>query len=130
MRTPRPPSKRFEEDVFQTGLPNHSTQTCPHKGESLMRSLQQFAAKGGSAMLVLLLALVLIPSAALAQTETGQLTGTVQDPSGGVIAGATVTVKGVDTGFERSSTTTGSGAFTISNLQPGTYDVTVKASGF
>ena len=42
---------------------------------------------------------------ALAQIETGQITGKVADPNGAVVAGAAVTVKSVDAGAERTATT-------------------------
>src|SRR5579864_8623412 len=57
-----------------------------------------------------LCALVLfVTLAALAQTETGQITGTVRDQSGAVIANAKVTVKSVTTGLTRQATSNGAG---------------------
>lgn len=67
---------------------------------------------------------------ALPQAETGQISGRVLDPNGAVVAGATVTVKSVGTGAERTTTTTDEGFYTVTNLQPGLYDITVKATGF
>ncbi|HYP54283.1 MAG TPA: TonB-dependent receptor [Pyrinomonadaceae bacterium] len=67
---------------------------------------------------------------ALAQTETGQITGKVSDPNGAVVPGATVTVKSVDTGAERTATTNEEGVYTITNLQSGLYDVSVQAASF
>jgi len=64
------------------------------------------------------------------QAETGQILGTVTDPSGAAIPGAKVTVKSVATGAERSQTTSGVGTFTFPNLLPDTYEVTVEAPGF
>jgi hypothetical protein len=66
----------------------------------------------------------------LAQSETGTLTGTVKDPQGAVVAGANIVVKSVDTGAERRSVSTDTGAYTVSSLQPGVYDVRVEAQGF
>lgn len=68
--------------------------------------------------------------AALPQAETGQISGRVLDPNGAVVAGATVTVKSVGTGAERTTTTTDEGFYTVTNLQPGLYDITVQAPGF
>ena len=65
-----------------------------------------------------------------AQTETGQITGSVKDPNGAVIPGATVSVKSVETGAERTATSNGEGSYTVTNLQPGLYDVTVQAQSF
>jgi outer membrane receptor protein involved in Fe transport len=62
---------------------------------------------------------------------TGAVTGTVTDPSGAVISGATVAIANVNTGVSRPAVTTGpTGAYTFSNLPPGIYDVKVAAPGF
>ncbi len=65
-----------------------------------------------------------------AQAETGQITGSVTDPSGAVVAGAAITVKNVNTGAERNDTTNSSGLYAVTNLQPGQYEVSVGAAGF
>ena len=67
---------------------------------------------------------------AFPQAETGQIVGSVSDPSGASVPGAKVTVKSVATGTERSQTTSDVGAFTFPNLLPETYEVTVEAPGF
>lgn len=70
-------------------------------------------------------------SLSLAQTaETGALTGTVTDPSGGVIAGATVTITSVDTGQTRMTTSDANGSYKFSLLTPGAYSVKFSAAGF
>jgi len=74
--------------------------------------------------------LVLSAIAVMAQATTGSLRGTVTDANGGVVAGATVTVKSQSTGAATSATTTGEGTFDATFLQPGKYDVTVEAAGF
>ncbi|HYY98519.1 MAG TPA: carboxypeptidase regulatory-like domain-containing protein, partial [Pyrinomonadaceae bacterium] len=79
--------------------------------------------------LVLLLLITLGVNVA-AQTETGQINGTVKDPNGAVVPGAAVTVKSVETGAERTATSNEDGAYTVTNLQPGPYDVTVQAQSF
>jgi len=67
----------------------------------------------------------------MAQATTGKLTGTVADPNGGVVAGATVSAKNDATGTEKHFTTGGDGIFEISDLQPGKYTVTITpTSGF
>jgi len=60
----------------------------------------------------------------------GAITGTVTDPSGAAIPGATITATSVATGVKTVRQTSGSGSFTISPLQPGVYSVTVTATGF
>jgi hypothetical protein len=67
----------------------------------------------------------------LAQSgTTGALTGTVTDPSGAVIAGATVTATNIGTGQARTSTTDASGSYKFSLLSPGNYSVKISAAGF
>ena len=65
-----------------------------------------------------------------AQTVTGQVSGTVTDPSGAVIAGAKVTLTYVLTGQQREVVTDSSGVFTFPELVPGTYNVGIAAQGF
>src|SRR5579862_743947 len=70
-------------------------------------------------------------SLSLAQTaETGALTGTVTDPSGAIISGATVTLTSAATGQTRTTTTDANGSYKFSLLQPGTYSVKFSAAGF
>jgi hypothetical protein len=82
-------------------------------------------------LFVCLVALLMCAAPALAQTgTTGALTGTVTDPSGAVITGATVTATNIGTGAQRTATTGSDGAYKISLLRPGNYRVTFTASGF
>jgi Carboxypeptidase regulatory-like domain len=68
---------------------------------------------------------------AMAQVSGGgTIQGTVTDPAGGVVAGASVVATNVDTGVETSRKTTDTGFYVLSPLQPGEYTVTVKAPGF
>jgi hypothetical protein len=81
--------------------------------------------------LVCLAVLFLCGSPIWAQSgTTGGLTGTVTDPSGGVIVGATVTATNIGTGQERSVTTDASGVYKFSLLQSGNYSLKFSASGF
>ncbi len=77
-------------------------------------------------------ALILLLSAAIsaAQSPEGNLVGTVVDPSGGRIAGASVTIERKEAALVRTATTNGIGEFRIGPLPPGLYHVTVAASGF
>jgi hypothetical protein len=61
---------------------------------------------------------------------TQSISGTVKDPSGGAIPGATVTITQTDTGSVRTFTTDASGGYAVPNLAVGTYTVEVKATGF
>ena len=65
-----------------------------------------------------------------AQVQNGNISGTVTDPSGAVVPGATVTATSTTTGLTRSATTSGNGVFAINNLPPGPYGVKIAAQGF
>ncbi|MGI9072599.1 MAG: carboxypeptidase regulatory-like domain-containing protein [Bryobacteraceae bacterium] len=65
-----------------------------------------------------------------AQTATGQITGTVRDPSGAVLPQVQVTVKSQDTGLTRDTTTTGSGDYSFTLLPVGSYSVSAEQKGF
>jgi outer membrane receptor protein involved in Fe transport len=64
------------------------------------------------------------------QTDTGRITGTVTDPTGGVVAGAKIVVKSADNGTTRETTTNSAGIYTVPGLKPDTYEVTISSSGF
>ena len=83
-----------------------------------------------ASLVATLFALGTFSVAAFAQQETGQITGTVTDPNGAAVQGATVTAKNTGTQAERTATTNDQGFYQITNLQPGVYDVTANAQGF
>ena len=65
-----------------------------------------------------------------AQSTFGSFNGTITDPSGAVVPGATVTVLNVNTQAVRTTVTAGDGTFLVPNLDAGSYRVTVSLSGF
>src|SRR5215472_12174875 len=67
---------------------------------------------------------------ALAQKETGSISGTVTDLTGAIIANGTITVKSTTTGLVRNTSTNQSGLYSVVDLQPGVYEVTVEGPGF
>jgi hypothetical protein len=67
---------------------------------------------------------------AQAQASTADLSGTVVDPNGAVVAGATVTARNSATGIERTVTTTSDGTYQIIGLPPGEYQITAEAATF
>ena len=71
----------------------------------------------------------MLSAAAWAQTN-GSITGTVKDPSGASIAGATVVITNTDQGISRQMDTNSSGDYNQAALPPGKYDVAVTAAGF
>jgi outer membrane receptor protein involved in Fe transport len=84
-----------------------------------------------SALVFLCVAVLLCLTSALnAQTFRGTILGTITDSSGGAIAGATVTIKNLDTGLVRTVTTSEDGSYAAPELPIGNYSVTVEKSGF
>jgi hypothetical protein len=80
---------------------------------------------------VLFLFMSLVTTGVLAQTaNTGTITGVVKDQTGAVVPGATVTAINVGTNATRSTTTSGEGAYEISQIVPGVYRVEVEAPNF
>ena len=77
------------------------------------------------------LACLLTPLAAAAQVPSGEIAGTVTDPKGAVVVGATVTVY-AEGGAQPVATVTtdAQGQYKVPNLAPGTYAVAVAAEGF
>jgi Carboxypeptidase regulatory-like domain len=79
----------------------------------------------------IILAFVLLTALSLsAQTFRGTILGTVTDPSGAVVAGASVTVKNEGTGLARTTNTSADGSYALPELPIGTYTVTVTLTGF
>jgi hypothetical protein len=83
------------------------------------------------AFITLLLAASLMAPVAFGQSLiSGDIAGTVTDPSHAVVAGATVELKNLGTGATQTVTTNGTGYYRFSLLKSGNYQVTVKQSGF
>jgi len=81
--------------------------------------------------LITLLVLVLLTALSLyAQSFRGTILGTVTDPSGSLVTGATVKVRNTGTGLERTTTTGADGGYNIPELPVGSYTVVVTQSGF
>ncbi|MEZ5427547.1 MAG: TonB-dependent receptor [Pyrinomonadaceae bacterium] len=81
----------------------------------------------------MILSIILCFSAiAFGQVNAGSIEGTVKDPAGAVIPGATVIIEstGTTAGFKRTVTTDNQGFFRVPQVLAGTYKVTVEASGF
>ena len=65
-----------------------------------------------------------------AQSNVGSMVGTITDPSGAVIVGATVTLTNPATGVKQTTKTTSIGEYVFYDLPPATYDLTVEYAGF
>ncbi len=81
---------------------------------------------------VLISAILALAVCAVAQSQAAaaDLSGTVTDPNGAVVSGATVQAKGIGTGISRTVTTSGDGVYRFIGLPPGEYEITAEASAF
>jgi hypothetical protein len=91
--------------------------------------MSRFSTRFGMFAVCILSVLFLVANV-FAQETTGGLQGTVKDPSGAVVPKATVELTGAAQAGAKSLETDSSGYYRFANLPPGTYTVTVKASGF
>ena len=82
------------------------------------------------AWLALVITFSTVGAFAQAQASAADLSGTVVDPNGAVVPGATVTAKNIGTGITRSTTTGDDGSYRLIALPPGEYEVTAEAATF
>src|SRR5260370_11069515 len=76
------------------------------------------------------LVVALLARTAAAQVSGGAISGTVSDPAGAVIAGASVVIQNVNTGETRRLQTSTTGLYSATNLPPGMYRMTISFEGF
>ncbi len=82
-------------------------------------------------VLMVCLGVFVFPRAIAAQTgNASSISGTVVDPSGAVVANATVTIHNPVSGLDRSATTDSSGNFSFSNVPFNPYHLSIAAAGF
>jgi len=105
-------------------LAQQGSPVFPPNGVPIMHSSKSYLL-----LAALLCALFTLPAAAQSLTS-GDVTGTVKDPSGAIVPNATVTVKNNETGATQSTNTNNQGTYRFSLLNPGTYTVTAASSGF
>jgi len=79
---------------------------------------------------LLVLAMCALTVMAQSQASTGQIVGTVKNPNGELVPGATLTVTNPATGLSRTLTTNDQGGFSAVNLPSGEYTIDVEAQGF
>jgi len=79
---------------------------------------------------ILLMCGVYFSVPASAQVSGGNLSGTISDPSGRLIPQALIAIQNIATGITTTATTNSDGFYTVANLLPGEYQVTVSAKGF
>ena len=73
---------------------------------------------------------VFAASSLRAQTALAAITGTVNDPSGAIVANAPISIRNVDNGTTSSTVSSATGNFTVQQLAIGDYDLTVAVPGF
>src|SRR5580765_5362947 len=117
---PRFPSSRHEISLNGQALaaPAIIFNLFEPGGEKLMRPIRIIA--------VILLSVI----GAFAQTNKGAISGSVVDPNGAAVPGATVTITNIGTGQKTTVTTSEAGSFNVQSLDPVVYNVLVEAKGF
>jgi hypothetical protein len=81
-------------------------------------------------LLAVMLTVFLLPALAHAQLTRGAISGTIRDTTGAVIAEATITATNVATNQARTATTNGEGFYRFAAIEPGTYKIAIRKTGF
>src|ERR1700691_627036 len=92
--------------------------------------VKELAMRSGSRVTLVVGFFLVCSTLVLAQTATTSLRGTVFDPKGAVVSGATITITNPATGFSRTMRSDGQGNYQFLELPPAKYDLTVDATGF
>ncbi len=79
---------------------------------------------------VLAAALVSVPAVVVGADSDGSFSGTVIDPSGSSVSGATIVARNERTGEERIGVANGEGRYVLTGLRPSIYTITVTFQGF
>src|SRR2546421_2133723 len=107
---------------------------CPVVGWKILNQLHKF--RGCSVrqrtFCVLFAAFLVLAASGVAwsQTVQGVITGTITDPTGAVVPGATVTITNVGTNISQTTTTGSDGSYRFPLVPPGTYTIEIKAANF
>jgi hypothetical protein len=85
----------------------------------------------GTRVVLFVLICSLLPADVFGQAiSTGTIQGVVTDPAGATVTGAAVTLTEMATSTTRTAVTNDSGRYTLSNVPPGVYDLTISKAGF
>ena len=84
----------------------------------------------GRSILGVVLSLVLLSGTVPAQSGTSSVSGSVLDPEGKAVAGATITLTSIETNAARTTTSGESGSFLFNLVPPGEYKLEASAAGF
>src|SRR2546426_8471648 len=119
--------------TFSTACRNgteRSTHLTRRRGEAEPSSARGAFGRFASFVVPLVLSLLRAPTATQAQVLYGSLVGHVTDPNGAAVPGAKVEVVNVGTQATKSTTTDEDGTYSVTDLVPGVYNVTVTAASF
>src|SRR5579864_1864659 len=102
------------------------------RGSMLTRTVTSHDGRTNLAMRPLFAALTVfaLSLAALAQSTSGRILGTLTDQTGAAVGGATLTVTDTQRGTTRTVSTDETGSYTVPDLPPGTYEIRVAVKGF
>ncbi|MGA8728975.1 MAG: carboxypeptidase-like regulatory domain-containing protein, partial [Terracidiphilus sp.] len=95
-----------------------------------METQKQFRIAGSLFPVLCLLVFLFLPSRLTAQLDRGEITGTVEDPSGAVVQNARVVLTNDATSVSATTNSTQTGTYVFNNLLPGEYTVEAEAGGF
>lgn len=95
-----------------------------------MNTIRLEGCKSLTHCMLFVLALLSMASVATAQSQFGQITGLIVDPSQSSVPGADVTITNIETGVQNKTVTNADGNYTVIGLVPGHYDVEVSKAGF
>src|SRR5689334_4072514 len=84
----------------------------------------------GRVLLMFALVMCLLTSLNASAQATAQISGTVKDQSGAVLPGVDITATNIATGIGRTTISTETGAYTLTNLVTGTYSIEAMLPGF
>lgn len=104
--------------------------TKNHLTTFVLQASRKTAIRGLSLAALGLLAVLLLPCRLTAQLDRGEVTGTVEDPSGKVVQKATIVLSNDATGVKITTNSTATGTYVFNSVYPGTYTVEAEATGF
>src|SRR4030095_241653 len=111
-------------------MTNPSISKLQRPAETSMQPFWKIVKRMPVLLAIAMTVLLVAPMPFLAQTTTSTILGSVSDPGGAVIPGATVRVINETTGDSRSAITSETGSFTFPSLLPATYTIRVELPGF
>ncbi|SPE27139.1 TonB-dependent receptor plug [Candidatus Sulfotelmatomonas gaucii] len=95
-----------------------------------MKTQRRFTIAGSLFPLLAVLVALCIPCRLTAQLDRGEVTGTVEDPSGAVVQNATIVLTNDDTNAKITSKSTATGTYVFDDIIPGKYTIQAEAPGF